>query len=123
VQDLRVRTARAMYNHNDTRGIWFWMYAGAGLTSGFLPGQDDGVEAYHSAGAIAGSSGGSYCNPHDWFCHVLTLGPDPAGGGHAKWANHWVAFRDDGEHDNHYTDGHRGGIVGVMRAAVAVNAR
>ena len=125
VQDLRVRTARAMYNHNDTRGIWFWMYAGAdgGLTSGFLPGQDDGVEAYHSAGAVAGSSGGSYCNPHDWFCHVLTLGPDPAEGGHAKWANHWVAFRDDGENYNHYTDGHWGGITAVMRAAVAVNAR
>jgi hypothetical protein len=125
VQDLRVRTARAMYNHNDTRGIWFWMYAGAdgGLTSAFLPGEDDGVQAYHSAGAVAGSSGGSYCNPHDWFCHVLTLGPDPAEGGHAKWANHWVAFRDDGENYHHYTDGHWGGIVAVMRAAVAANAR
>jgi hypothetical protein len=125
VQDLRVATARAMYNHNDTRGIWFWMYAGAdgGLTSVFLPGQDDGVQAYHSAGAVSGSSGGAYCNPHDWFCHELTLGPDPAGGGRAKWANHWVAFRDDGENYNHYTGGQWGGIVAVMRAAVAANAR
>jgi hypothetical protein len=125
VQDLRVRTARAMYNHNDTRGIWFWMYAGAdgGLTSAFLPGQDDGVQAYHSAGAVAGASGGSYCNPQDWFCDVLTLGSVPAEGGHAKWANHWVAFRDDGENYNHRTDGHWGGIVAVMRAAVAMNAR
>jgi hypothetical protein len=125
VQDLRVTTARAMYNHNDTRGIWFWMYAGAdgGLTSGFLPGEDDGVQAYHSAGAVSGSSGGSYCNPHDWFCHELTLGPGPNGGGRAKWANHWVAFRDDGENYNHYTDGHWGGIVAVMRVAVAANAR
>lgn len=125
VQDLRVATARAMYNHNATRGIWFWMYAGAdgGLTSVLLPGQDDGVEAYHSAGAVSGSSGGSYCNPHDWFCHELTLGPGPNGGGRAKWANHWVAFRDDGENYHHYTDGHWGGIVAVMRAAVAANAR
>ena len=125
VQDLRVRTARAMYNHNDTRGIWFWMYAGAdgGLTSVLLPGQDDGVQAYHSAGAIAGASGGTYCNPRDWFCHTLTLGSGPAEGGHAKWANHWVAFRDDGEDYNHHTDGHWGGIVAVMRAAVAASAR
>jgi hypothetical protein len=125
VQDLRVATARAMYNHNATRGIWFWMYAGAdgGLTSVLLPGQDDGVEAYHSAGAVSGSSGGSYCNPHDWFCHELTLGPGPNGGGRAKWANHWVAFRDDGENYDHHTDRHWGGIVAVMRAAVAANAR
>ncbi|WP_322401582.1 hypothetical protein [Massilia luteola] len=125
VQDLRVGTARAMYNHNATRGIWFWMYAGAdgGVTSVVLPGQDDGVQAYHSAGAVSGSSGGAYCNPHDWFCHELTLGPGPNGGGRAKWANHWVAFRDDGENYNHYTGGHWGGIVAVMRAAVAANAR
>jgi len=125
VQDLRVRTARAMYNHNETRGIWFWMYAGAagGLTSVFLPGRDDGVEAYHSAGAVSGASGGAYCNPHDWFCYELTLGPGPNGDGRAKWANHWVAFRDDGANYHHYTDGHWGGIVAVMRAAVAANAR
>ena len=125
VQDLRVRTARAMYNHNATRGIWFWMYAGAdgGVTSVFLPGQDDGVQAYHSAGAVSGASGGAYCNPHDWFCHELTLGSGPNGDGRAKWANHWVAFRDDGENYNHYTAGHWGGIVAVMRAAVAANAR
>ena len=30
VQDVRTKTARAMYNHNETRGIWFYMYAGAG---------------------------------------------------------------------------------------------
>jgi hypothetical protein len=125
VQDLRVRTARAMYNHNATRGIWFWMYAGAdgGVTSVFLSGQDDGVQAYHSAGAVSGASGGAYCNPHDWFCHELTLGSGPNGDGRAKWANHWVAFRDDGENYNHYTAGHWGGIVAVMRAAVAANAR
>ena len=96
VQDLRVSTARAMYNHNDTRGVLFFMYAGADgdwRTSGILPGQDDGVEAYHSAGAVSGSSGGSYCNPSDWWCNDLTLGNAPAEGGRAKWTNHWVAFR------------------------------
>jgi hypothetical protein len=126
VQDLRVTTARAMYNHNDTRGVLFFMYAGADgdwRTSAILPGQDDGVQAYHSAGAVSGSSGGSYCNPSDWFCNDLTLGNSPVEGGRAKWTNHWVAFRDDGENYNHYTGGQWGGIVAVMRAAVAANAR
>lgn len=125
VQDLRTRTARAMYNHNETRGLGFYMYAGAagGLGSVFLPGQDDGVEAYHSAGGVAGSTGTSLCNPGDWFCDDLTEGPGPNQGGSVKWANHWVSFRDDGEDYDHFTSGNWGGIVSVMRAAVAVNAR
>jgi hypothetical protein len=125
VQDLRTRTARAMYNHNETRGIWFFMYAGAsgGLGSAVLPGQDDGVEAYHSAGAVAGSTGRALCNPGDWLCDDLTEGPGPNQGGSTKWNNHWVAFRDDGEDYDHHTDGNWAGIVSVMRAAVAVNAR
>jgi len=125
VQDLKVRTARAMYNHNETRGVGFWMYAGARgtLYSGVLPGQDDEVEAYHSAGGVSGSTGTSVCNPGDWFCDDLTLGNAPNQGGSTKWNNHSVAFRDDGEDYNHYTQGSWGGIVSVMRAAVAVNAR
>jgi len=126
VQDLRVSTARAMYNHNDTRGVLFFMYAGADgdwRTSAILPGQDDGVEAYHSSGAVSGSSGGSYCNPSDWWCNDLTLGNAPAEGGRPKWTNHWVAFRDDGENYSHYTGGNWGGIVGVMRAAVVGSAK
>jgi hypothetical protein len=125
VQDLRVTTARAMYNHNVTRGVWFYMLAGAAgdWTSGFLPGQDDGVEAYHSAGAVAGSSGGAYCNPSDWFCNDLTMASDPTEGGHLKWSFHWVWFRDDGENYSHYTRGNWSGIVGVMRGAVASSAQ
>jgi hypothetical protein len=125
VQDLKVSTARAMYNHNETRGVGFWMYAGASgtLYSGLLPGQDDEVEAYHSAGGVSGSSGRSLCNPGDWFCNDLTLGDGPNQGGSTKWNNHSVAFRDDDEDYDHYTDESWGGIVGVMRAAVAVNAR
>lgn len=125
VQDLKVSTARALYDHNETRGVGFWMYAGARgtLYSGVLPGQDDEVEAYHSAGGVSGSSGRALCNPGDWFCDDLSLGAVPNQGGSTKWTNHSVAFRDDGEDYNHYTEGSWGGIVGVMRAAVAVNAR
>ncbi len=125
VQDLKVSTARAMYNHNETRGIWFYMYAGARgtLYSGVLPGQDDEVEAYHSAGGVSGNSGRSLCNPGDWFCDDLRLGTDTNQGGSTKWAWHSVAFRDDGEDYNHYTNASWGGIVGVMRAAVATSAR
>jgi hypothetical protein len=84
VQDVRVRTARAMYNHNETRGIWFYMYAGAngGLTSAFLPGQDDGVRGLSQRGRRRRQSGGSYAIRSDWFCNDLTLGPTRPGRQH-----------------------------------------
>jgi len=125
VQDVKTSTARAMYNHNETRGIWFYMYAGAsgGLGSVVLPGQDDGVEAYHSAGGVAGSSGTSLCNPGDWFCNDLRLGTEPNQGGSTKWAWHSVAFRDDGEDYGHSTLGNWSGIVSVVRSAMESAAR
>jgi hypothetical protein len=124
-QDLKTTTARAMYNHNTTRGIWFYMYAGAKGTmySFVLPGQDDEVEAYHSAGGVAGNSGRTLCNPGDWFCNDLTLGSGPNHGGSTKWAWHSVAFRDDHEDYDHYTNGNWGGIVSVVRSAMAAYAR
>jgi len=124
VQDLRTGTARAMYNHNDTRNIWFYMYAGARGTaySFLLPGQDDEVVAYHSSGATAGSSGRSLCNPGDWLCNDLRLGSAANQGGSTKWSYHSVAFRDDGEDYNHYGDSNWAGIIGVLRAAVAASA-
>ena len=68
------------------------MYAGAKGTaySGILPGQDDEAVAYHSTGGVSGSSGGSYCNPSDWFCNDLTLGTAANEGGSAKWSYHSV---------------------------------
>lgn len=125
VSDLKTATARALYNHNNTAGSVFYMYAGAkgALYSAILPGQDDEVIAYHSSGAISGSSGGSYCNPRDWFCNDLTLGAGPAQGGRAKWANHSVVFRDDGESFNHYVNGSWAGIVSRMRVDVAAYAQ
>jgi hypothetical protein len=125
VRDVKTSTARAMYDHNNTRGIWFYMYAGAKGTaySFVLPGQDDEVEAYHSAGGVSGSSGRALCNPGDWFCDDLTLGAGPNQGGSTKWAFHTVAFRDDHEDFDHYTNGYWGGIVSVVRSAMAANAR
>jgi hypothetical protein len=122
--DLRTTTARAMYNHNSTRGIWFYMYAGAKgtLYSGILPGQDDVVVSYHSSGGVAGSSGGSYCNPSDWFCNNLALGTALNEGGSAKWSYHSVSFRDDNEAWNHYANGNWGGIVSVVRSAMVNSA-
>jgi hypothetical protein len=124
VQDVKTSTARAMYNHNETRGIWFYMYAGARgtLYSFILPGQDDEVEAYHSAGGVAGNSGRTLCNPGDWFCNDLTLGDGPNHGGSTKWAFHSVAFRDDGEDYRHYTEGNWGGITSVVRSAMEASA-
>ncbi len=118
VSDLKTSTARAMYDHNNTRGTMFYMFAGAKgtLYSGLLPGQDDQVIAYHSAGGVSGSTGGSYCNPSDWFCNDLTLGTAANEGGRAKWTNHYVSFRDDGESVNHYTSGNWGGVISKVRA-------
>jgi hypothetical protein len=125
VQDLKTTTARAMYNHNETRGLWFYMYAGASGDWGspILPGQDDGVEAYHSAGGVSGSSGTSLCNPDDWFCNDLRLGTEPNQGGSTKWDHHSVAFRDDGEDYGHYTKGNWDGVVSVVRSAMESYAR
>ncbi|CAG1018147.1 hypothetical protein BURC_02881 [Burkholderiaceae bacterium] len=125
VSDLKTSTARAMYNHNNTRGKMFYMYAGAKgtLYSGILPGQDDEAVAYHSSGGVSGSSGGSYCNPSDWWCNDLTLGTAANQGGRVKWTNHSVVFRDDNESFNHYTNKAWGGVVSKVRADMELNAR
>ena len=125
VRDLKTSTARAMYNHNNTANVWFYMYAGARGTaySFLLPGQDDEVVAYHSAGGVSGSSGSSFCNPGDWFCNDLTMGTAANQGGRAKWSFHSVAFRDDRESYDHYGNGNWGGIIGVVRAAVVESAK
>lgn len=124
VKDLKTTTARAMYNHNDTHNVWFYMYAGAKGTfySGILPGQDDEAVAYHSSGGVSGSSGGAYCNPSDWFCNDLTLGTASNEGGSAKWSYHSVSFRDDSEAYNHYSNGNWQGIISVVLAAMVSNA-
>jgi hypothetical protein len=125
VSDLKTSTARALYNHNNTRGKMFYMYAGSKgtLYSFILPGQDDEAVAYHSSGGVSGSSGASYCNPSDWWCNDLTLGTAATEGGRAKWANHSVVFRDDGESLNHYTNGNWGGVVSKVRADMQLNAQ
>ncbi len=117
VQQHKVSTARALYNHNDTKNIWFYRYAGAAgtLYSFVLPGQDDEVVAYHSAGGVSGSGGGTFCNPGDWFCNDLRTGSGPNQGGRAKWSFHSVVFRDDGEDYGHYTGRNWGGITALVR--------
>ena len=124
VKDLKTTTARAMYNHNNTANVWFYMYAGAKgtLYSGILPGQDDEAVAYHSSGGVAGSAGSSLCNPSDWFCNDLTMGTANNEGGSSKWAFHSVAFRDDNEAYNHYANGNWQGIVSVVRTAMVNTA-
>ncbi len=125
VSDLKTGTARAMYDHNNTRSHWFYMWAGAKgtLYSAVLPGQDDEVVAYHSSGGVSGSSGGAYCNPSDWFCNDLTMGTAANEGGTAKWSYHSVKFRDDNEQYNHYTNGQWQGTVGLVRQDMVTNAQ
>jgi hypothetical protein len=121
--DLRTSTARSLYDHNDTQGATFYMYAGAkgAIYSGILPGQDDSVIAYHSAGGL--SDTGRFCNPGDWFCGgTLELGDAPSGQV-AKWGGHVVSLRDDGESYNHYTNNAWGGIAGAMRDDIGASTQ
>lgn len=113
--DLRTGTMRSLYNHNTTRGSWFYMFAGAKgtLYSGVLPGQDDEAVAYHSSGGL--SATGSFCNPGDLFCDdTLNLGTS-ASHSITKWSYHSTELRDDGESYNHYTNGSWAGIMGQVR--------
>ena len=125
VSDLKTSTARAMYDHNNTRSKWFYMYAGAKGTaySFVLPGQDDVAVAYHSSGGVSGSSGASFCNPGDRLCNDLTLGTAANEGGRAKWSYHSVVFRDDGEQYSHSSGGNWGGVISRMRADMELNAQ
>jgi hypothetical protein len=125
VSDLKTTTARALYDHNNTRSKWFYMYAGASGTaySFVLPGQDDEVVAYHSSGGVSGSSGGSFCNPGDWFCNDLMPGTAANEGGRAKWSFHSVAFRDDAQQYNHYANGNWAGVISLVRADMELNAK
>ena len=123
--DLRTDTARALYDHSATQGVWFYRFAGAkgALYSGILPGQDDEVIAYHSAGGMADT--GSFCNPGDWACGD-TLAPGEAPSpkyGVAKWDHHTVWLRDDAEAYDHYQRGAWAGIVGAVREDTAKYAR
>lgn len=70
----------------------------------------------------SGSSGGSYCNPSDWFCNDLTMGTAANEGGTAKWAWHSVKFRHDNEQYDHYTNGQWQGTVGLVRQDMVTNA-
>ncbi len=113
--DLRTATMRGFYNHNSTRNKWFYMFAGSNGTaySGVLPGQDDEVIAYHSAGGMAATGG--FCNPGDLFCDGTLNTGTGATGSVKKWSYHSVEFRDDGEIDNHYTSGSWAGIMSRVR--------
>lgn len=125
--DLRTKTARSMYNHNNTGAAIFYMFAGAKGTaySGVLPGQDDEVIAYHSSGGMAGT--GSFCNPGDYFCDdTLEYGSGGSkkdGGVVQKWSRHVVMARDDSESLDHYTDGAWAGVVSGMAKDMADYAK
>jgi hypothetical protein len=124
--DMQVATARTAYDHNETRGVTFYRFAGARgkAYAALLPGQDDGTVSYHSAGGLA--LPGAFCNPGDPFCDdTLRYGDEGSWRGDEyvpKWAGHVVYYRDDAEQHNHFTKGAWGGIVSEVRADVAAHA-
>lgn len=126
-KDLTTNAARSLYNHNQTRGKMFYMFAGAKGTaySGILAGQDDEAVGYHSTGGL--SDTGRFCNPGDPLCddtlEMGTAASQKGGSNVAKWANHYVFLRDDSETYNHYSKGQWAGIVGPVRADMASFAK
>lgn len=124
--DLKTGTARSIYNHNQTRGVMFYMFAASKGTaySGVLPGQDDEAVSYHSTGGL--SDTGGFCNPGDWFCDgTLQTGTGASTKGSTsipKWANHTVWLRDDSEQYNHHCAGNWAGIVGPVRLDLVADA-
>ena len=85
--DLWVSTVRNMFNHNDTNGETIYHVAGYDgwwYSSAFLPGEDDGAVAYHSASGC--SSSGSWNN----MCNC------------SKFSNHVVAWTCSGYDLDHY---------------------
>ncbi len=128
--DLQVPVARAMYDHNNTAGHTFQRYAGSRkltslISSGILPGQDDGAVAYHSSGGL--SVAAAFCNPTE-NCGTSTepsgalqlgsQGSTLSGSGPdifvPKWQNHTVVYRDLNGDFNHLGGGQWGGIIGRM---------
>jgi hypothetical protein len=125
--DLRTATVRSLYDHGNTGGAMFYMFAGAKgtLYSGILPGQDDEVIAYHSSGGLSGT--GKFCNPGNWFCND-TLRYNEAGSTRGstavpKWSMHSTYYRDDAEALDHYTKNAWGGIVSAAREDIAAYAQ
>jgi hypothetical protein len=126
-EDLKPATVRAMYDHNETRGTNFYMFAGGG--GGKVPdflfygAEHDGTIAYHSSGGVSGSGGRVLCNPGKWWCDSLTDETRPTQWGVAKWSNHHVSFIDTGNDYGHVPKGSWQGIVGKVRSDMEWRAR
>jgi hypothetical protein len=127
VKDLKTTTARALYDHNSTRNIWFYMYAAAKGTLNArrsCRARTTSVVAYHSAGGTAGATGTALGNPADFFANDLTLGTAANEGGSVKWSYHSLSFRDDAEAYAHARPwASWAGIVSLLRAAMDTYAK
>jgi hypothetical protein len=112
--DLRTGTVRSLYNHNDLRGATSHMFAGAKSAAYFfvLPGDDDAVVPFHSAGGM--SSTGRWCKSGTWLCTTLPSGTT------GKYAYHTLWYRDDAGAYDHYV---ASGIPRVMASDMSAYAR
>lgn len=113
--DLRTGTVRGLYNHNDLRGFWEYNFAGArGAVYSFaLPGDDDSVVPFHSAGGM--SSTGRWCVANTLLCTTMP------GGTSGKYSYHTLQFRDDSQSYDHYVGS--AGIPAVVASDMAAYAK
>ncbi len=80
---------RSGWNHDDTNGETIYGtggYDGWWYSSGFLPGEDDGAVAYHSAGALNDTYN------VDWLCYQSQY----------HYSNHYTAWTCEGYDLDHY---------------------
>ncbi len=109
-RDLTTTAARSLYDHNNTRGVPIFMHAGSGgkVQSFVLPGQDDGVVAYHSAGGARTT--GSFVNDGGFLGTPLRSAP--------LFSNRVLEFIDQSEQYSHSIDDGPRGIVSVAETSV-----
>jgi hypothetical protein len=117
--DLRTTVARTLYDHNNTQGLPFNMFAGSKESIGslILPGEDDNAVAYHSSGGLSGL--GAFCNPDnlvhcDGALNLDDEGSVKQGTPVPKWQNHYVRFRDDKAQYGHSTNRRWEGVVSLV---------
>ena len=112
--DLKTGTIRSMYNHNNMRGAWFYLFGGAkgGAAAMLITGQDDGAVGY--ASSLGRSKTGDFCNPGDsWWldtCDEVGMGTSTGN----RYSYHYVYYRDSSENKDHYVGSGSGGIPSPM---------
>ncbi len=131
-EDLTPSAMRQLYDHDNSAGVTYWMFAGAGYsdshpelsaeTSLILPGSDDLVVAYHSACGVdntAYEQTDAWCNTEDTLCTGNRI---DTSANEQLWALHHIEFIDSQGEYSHFLADSNEGISSRMFDFVSLNA-